>query len=123
MEVGERGRVGLRVATPTQVTRRKPLWSTPPPRPGTVPHAQPYRRRPETTTLHRIVRENLETFLALANESYPMGDGLPDHVEKEFRSYLTCGILALGFARARCASCGYDFLVAFFCKGRGACPS
>ena len=52
-----------------------------------------------------------------------MGDGVPDHVEKEFRSYLKCGILAHGFARARCASCGYDFLVAYSCKGRGACPS
>jgi len=52
-----------------------------------------------------------------------MGDGVPDHVEKEFRSYLKCGILAHGFARARCASCGHDFLVAFSCKGRGACPS
>ena len=27
------------------------------------------------------------------------------------------------FARARCAECGYDFLVAFSCKGRGLCPS
>ncbi|MFC1660479.1 transposase zinc-binding domain-containing protein [Gemmatimonadota bacterium] len=32
-------------------------------------------------------------------------------------------VLAHGFARARCSSCGYDFLVAFSCKGRGACPS
>jgi hypothetical protein len=52
-----------------------------------------------------------------------MGDGVPDHVEKELRGYLKCGILAHGFARARCATCGYDFLVAFSCKGRGACPS
>jgi len=52
-----------------------------------------------------------------------MDDGVPDHVEKELRSYLKCGILAHGFARARCATCGYDFLVAFSCKGRGACPS
>jgi hypothetical protein len=52
-----------------------------------------------------------------------MGDGVPAHVEKELRSYLKCGILAHGFARARCSSCGYDFLVAFSCKGRGACPS
>jgi hypothetical protein len=36
---------------------------------------------------------------------------------------LRCGILAHEFARARCSSCGYDFLVAFSCKGRGACPS
>jgi len=52
-----------------------------------------------------------------------MGDGVPDHVERELRSYLKCGILAHGFARARCATCGYDFLVAFSCKARGACPS
>jgi len=105
-------------------TRRKTRWTAPPPRPSAHTHTQPYRRRrPETTTLHRIVRENLETYLTLANESDPMGDGVPDHVEKEFRSYLTCGILAHGFARARCATCGYDFLVAYSCKGRGACPS
>ena len=76
-------------------TRRKTRWSAPPPRPSAGTHAQPYRRRrPETTTLHRIVREHLETYLALANESDPMGDGVPDHVEKELRSYLKCGILA-----------------------------
>jgi len=112
------------VATQARAAQRKTRWSTPPPRPASGTHAQPYRRRrPETTTLHRIVREHLETYVSLANEADPMGDGVPDHVEKEFRSYLTCGILAHGFARARCASCGYDFLVAFSCKGRGACPS
>jgi hypothetical protein len=112
------------VATQAHTTHWKARWSRPPPRPSAGTHAQPYRRRrPEATTLHRIVREHLETYLALANESDPMGDGVPDHVEKEFRSYLTCGILAHGFARARCSGCGYDFLVAFSCKGRGACPS
>ncbi len=34
-----------------------------------------------------------------------------------------CGILARGFARARCGHCGHDFLIAFSCKGRGVCPS
>jgi len=112
------------VATQARAAQRKTRWSTPPPRPSPGTHAQPYRRRrPETTTLHRIVREHLETYLGLANEADPMGDGVPDHVEKELRSYLKCGILAHGFARARCSGCGYDFLVAFSCKGRGACPS
>ncbi len=78
--------------------------------------------------LHRdlrcqVVQEHLETYLALAHEADPMGDGVPGFVEDEFRSYLKCGILAHGFARTGCASCGYDFLVAFSCKGRGACPS
>ncbi len=45
------------------------------------------------------------------------------HVERDFRRYLECGILAYGFARAYCADCGRDFLVAFSCKGRGVCPS
>ena len=112
------------MATEARATHRKVRWSTPSPRPSAGTHAQPYRRRrPETTPLHRIVREHLETYLALAHEADPMGDGIPEHVEKEFRSYLRCGILAHGFARARCSGCGYEFLVAFSCKGRGACPS
>jgi hypothetical protein len=41
----------------------------------------------------------------------------------EFRRYLECGILAYGFARARCPDCGHDFLVTFSCKGRALCPS
>ncbi len=69
------------VATQACATRRKPRWSRPPPRPSAGAHAQPYRRRrPEATTLHRIVREHLETYLALANQSDAMGDGVPDHV-------------------------------------------
>ena len=48
-------------------------------------------------------------------QSDPMGDGVPSWVERDFRAYLRCGILAHGFARARCAGCGYDFLVAFSC--------
>ena len=53
----------------------------------------------------------------------PMADGVPQYVEGEFRRYLECGILAHGFARARCEDCGHDFLIAFSCKGRGVCPS
>jgi hypothetical protein len=33
------------------------------------------------------------------------------------------GILAHAFARARCGGCGYDFLIAYSCKGRGVYPS
>ncbi len=79
------------------------------------------RRRPAETLLYRVVQEHLETFLSLADD--PMGHGLPGYVEQDFRKYLQCGILAHGFARARCPECGHDFLVAFSCKGRGVCPS
>jgi hypothetical protein len=45
---------------------------------------------------------------------------VPEYVEREFRRHLDCGILAHGFAQARC---GHDFLIAFSCNGRAVCPS
>jgi hypothetical protein len=55
----------------------------------------------------------------------------PGWAEDDFRAYpgsspgqaLRCGILAHGFARARCGECGAERLIAFSCKGRGVCPS
>ncbi len=81
------------------------------------------RHRPERTTLYQIVQQHLETYLALAEEADWDGWQVPVYVEKAFRRYLECGILAYGFARARCGECGHDVLVAFSCKGRGLCPS
>ena len=79
------------------------------------------RHEPEDTVLYRIVAEHLETFLAEAREKHERG--LPDYVEEELREYLKCGILAHGFLRARCRSCGKNMLVALSCKKRGVCPS
>ena len=70
---------------------------------------------------YQLVQEHLETFLALGDDA--TGGGLPGYVERDFRKYLDCGILARGFARARCTDCGEDFLIAFSCKARGVCPS
>ena len=70
---------------------------SPTPRPTGGTHAQPYRRRkPETTSLYHIIQEHLETYLSQAAEADPMGDGVPAHVENEFRSFLKCGILRKG---------------------------
>jgi hypothetical protein len=80
-------------------------------------------RRPQETPLYHLVQENLETFLADSREDCPDDDPIPSYVERTFRKYLECGIPAFGVARARCASCGYDFLVPFSCKTRGLCPS
>src|SRR6266566_807712 len=44
-------------------------------------------------------------------------------VEREMRAYLTCGILACGFVRLKCESCGKDRLLPLSCKGRSVCPS
>ena len=79
-----------------------------------------HRRRPETTALHSIVREHLETFLEAGRSESE--NGYPRFVERELRRYLDCGLLCHGFARVRCDACGKDTLVAFSCKTR-VCPS
>ena len=53
-------------------------------------------RAPENTLLHAVVRERLETFLEAARERSSTGRGLPGFVEKSFRRYFDCGILAQG---------------------------
>jgi len=79
-------------------------------------------RNPSETVLYKVVAENLETFLQLA-ESDPNRKGLPEYVKKEFYDYLGCGILANGFLRLQCESCKHERLLPFSCKGRGFCPS
>lgn len=80
-----------------------------------------HRRQPERTVLYRLVQAHLATWLALHHDG--LGGHTPALTEREFRRYLECGTLAHGFARARCADCGHDYLVAYSCKGRGICPS
>ena len=80
-------------------------------------------RRPSESVLYRCVQQHLETWLAQCREGHDDDAPVPPYVEREFRRYLDCGILARGFARARCAQCGHDFLIAFSCQGRGVCPS
>ncbi len=78
-------------------------------------------RRPEQTTLYRLVQENAATFFAHLEGA--AGASLPPFVRDEFEAFLECGILAHGFLRLRCGDCGHDKLVAFSCKRRGFCPS
>ncbi len=86
------------------------------------PRSAVYRRRqPERTLLYRTVQAHLATWLSLQDDGSAAHP--PACIEREFRRYLECGILAHGFARARCAECGHDFLIAYSCKGRGVCPS
>jgi hypothetical protein len=46
------------------------------------------------TVLHRVVLDHVETFFAAARRAD--GTGLPGFVEREFREFLTCGVLAGG---------------------------
>jgi hypothetical protein len=85
---------------PSPAARR---WSASTAAPRYRPAGAVYRpRRPTETPLYPVVRHHLETFLAKAQEADPMGWGVPRWVERDFRSYLRCGILAHGFARVRC---------------------
>ena len=75
--------------------------------------ASPYApRRPEDTLLHQTVREHLETFLSRARQ---LDHPVPRFVEREFRAYLECGVLAHGFLRLHCDACGCDRLLPFSC--------
>ena len=106
---------------PSQTARR---WSASTAAPAYHPAGAVYRsRRPTETPLYPVVQHHLETFLAHAQDTDPLGWGVPSWVERDFRSYLRCGILAHGFARVRCTDCGHERLLAFSCKGRRVCPS
>ena len=114
--------MAIRTAVARQRPGTRPRAATPPDWrsfPGSV-----YRpRRPTQTPLYQAVQHHLETFLAWASAADPMGYGVPEWVERDFRAYLECGILAHGFTQARCEDCRHERLIPFSCKGRGICPS
>ena len=78
------------------------------------------RRRPESTTLYAVVRDNVETLYAAMQDAE---QAIPKFVRKELEGYLDCGLLCRGFAHLKCEGCAERRLVAFSCKGRGFCPS
>jgi hypothetical protein len=77
-------------------------------------------RNPEHLLLYRTIAGHLETFLARQRQR---GRDVPQFIERELREYLSCGILACGFLRLKCESCGKDRLLPLSCKGRAVCPS
>ena len=62
-------------------------------------------RRPDQSLLYQVVVEHLATFLARQAEH---GRLVPGFVEREFRAFLECGVLAHGFLRVHCDQCGAD---------------
>jgi hypothetical protein len=71
---------------------------------------------------HGVIRDHVDDFLRAAADRAD-GAGLPEFIAREFREFLTCGVLAHGFARVRCERCAFEHLLPFSCKGRGFCPS
>jgi hypothetical protein len=78
------------------------------------------QRRPEESILYGVVAGHVETFLARQRERDRL---VPRFVEREFRFFLDCGILAREFLRVHCDACCLDRLVPYSCKCRGFCPS
>ena len=87
-----------------------------------LPCAAYQPRDAERGVLYRVVEAHLDAFLDAAAQ-HAEGSCLPKFVEQEFQAFLTCGVLAHGFARLRCGECAFERLVPFSCKGRGFCPS
>jgi hypothetical protein len=56
-----------------------------------APQYQP--RNPEDSLLYAVVAGELETFLAAQRER---GHEVPGFVERDFRAFLDCGVLARG---------------------------
>jgi len=80
---------------------------------GPAPSRRYERRRPEKTPLHKIVLENLESWLEWRDRAERP---VAAYVEEELRGYLECGLLCFGFARALCTGCRTGFVVAFSCR-------
>jgi hypothetical protein len=68
-----------------------------------------------------VINEHLDAFLETARR-HADGASLPTLVEREFRDFLTCGVLTHGFARLRCSDCSLERLVPFSCKGARLLP-
>lgn len=79
------------------------------------------RRRSERTLLYCTVQNHLATWLALHDDGPVVV--FPASLSGSFIATSNAAFLTACFARARCADCGHDFLVAYSCKGRGVCPS
>jgi hypothetical protein len=77
-------------------------------------------RSPQNTAIYKIVREN---YRQVFFDKEQLEIHLPFHLEREFKKYLNCGILAKGMARFHCSLCQKDKFVAYSCKGRTLCPS
>ncbi len=103
-------------AAPAQLDQRRAVEGR------ALPGSSYRRREPERSILYETVRAHWKALLAAVAQSTD-GGSFPRFVIAEFERFLSCGILANGFARVHCDACGKDLLVAFSCKGRGFCPS
>jgi len=75
-------------------------------------HAVYRPRNAEESVLHLVIRQHPDDFpRAVADRAD--GAGLLAFIPREFCEFLTCGVLAHGFARVRCGGCAFERLVPF----------
>ena len=66
-----------------------------------APDTAVYRRRQtERSTVYQVMHGHLETWLAGCRQADEGVLPIAGYIERDFRKYLECGILAHGFARA-----------------------
>ncbi len=88
------------------VARQPAAWraipaATPRPKTGAAPGVY-RRRRPESTALYEVVRDNLETLFGAIDDG-ALAVRIPRHARTELLAYLDCGLLCgpgPGFALA-----------------------
>jgi len=81
-------------------------------------------RRVRDSPLYRLAEEHLETFKQVYDDRFASRFGFwRSEIERTLLALLDCGLPEAGFARVRCPSCRYEFLLGFSCKARGLCMS
>jgi hypothetical protein len=92
----------------------------PQPKPGSF-----YRPRdPEASPLFHVVRDYFDEFERIYPERYQKAYGCwRPVIRTSIDKFVKCGDLKQGFARVRCPDCKAEYMVAFSCRQRSACPS
>jgi Transposase zinc-binding domain len=82
--------------------------------------ASGYRPRESSgSALYQLVADQRATFERVAAEA----GGVPTFVQESSARFVRFGVLAFGFARFGCTSCGHDHLMPLSSKTRGLSPS
>lgn len=81
-------------------------------------------RNPRASSLYQLFDSHYETVKAVWEDRFERQYGFwRGHWDSAVATYQDCGLFESGFARVRCPSCTFEFLVAFSGRCRGLCPS
>jgi hypothetical protein len=81
-------------------------------------------RRPTSSPLYHLLLNHFDSFEQIYDGRFSHDHGFYRPVVSDVvRAYLQYGDLKQEFARVRCPTCHYEYLLAFSCRGRWFCPS